>query len=275
MIPWHALALIAALGQSAGSSSADDRAEPEWMFRWSATLRSFAGATKVREHDSEPEHLDLDHDLHLDSSTGLHFELARDSQALQLVLEADMFGPSGSGELDHDFAYDEATFAGNRPFDVSSRFLFVRGSAAFKQAFTAGERERWFGPVLGFEYPNFSLAIEQGTTMTKEYWWQFLPYPVVGVAGESRLCSWLTLEARVVGTYLHRWPTPFAEGGRVSMSARMITAQAFLSATLTDWLGIDLGLQYQYWDGELHSHEDGNELTLRSPAVMLGLHVRF
>jgi hypothetical protein len=253
----------------------DQNHDVTWSFRTELGTRWYWGSTRVRENDSTPEPLDLRSDLGFDSSFTVHLELERDSPSVRFILEADLFSPSGSGMLDHDFAYDEGNFAGNVPFDVSSRFLFARATWALKDVFWHDDLG-FVAPVIGLEYPNFSLQIDQSPIAdASESNHQFMPYPIVGLAAARTLTPWLDIQGRVVGSYISDWPTIFEEGGRMYMSARTVTAELLLSARLSDLVHINVGAQYQYWDGELHSHEDDNRLTLSSPSVFVGIELRF
>src|SRR5262249_955203 len=113
-----------------------DHDDVTWSLRTELATRWYWGSTKVRENNSMPEELDLHSDLGWDTSLGAHIELERDSPSVRFILEADIFAPSGSGTLDHDFAYDEGNFAGGVPFDSSSRFLFARATWALKDVFS-------------------------------------------------------------------------------------------------------------------------------------------
>lgn len=245
-----------------------------WSLRASWMLRFIRGTTQVREYNSRPAHLDLHKDLGLDTTSGVHLEALHDGSCARLLLEADFFSPDGRGSFATPFAYDEGSFAGGVPYRTTSQFFFLRGTAAFKLAHPFANA--WLGPVVGFEYPYFSLGIDQtGVGNIKESYRQFVPYPVAGLAFAWQLHPRLLFEARATGTYVSAWPTPFIEGGRQHMYAHTLASQALLSYQITHHLAAHLGAQYQYWDGGLHSHEDGNELRLSSPGVLAGLEVRW
>lgn len=244
-----------------------------WSVRVLAAYRFFSGTTRVREFFSVPDHLSFSRELGLRRGLGIHAEAFYDGDWLHTGLELDYFGPSGRGSVDHPFRYDEGFFqAGN--IRSNSSFFFLRWTATWK---AARSDRYWVGPLLGLEYTEFGLGIKQGFSDqdTSESYRQFIPYPVVGLAGRVKLTDSLELDGRIFGIYFEHMPTFFREGGMQYMTARTFNAQAILSWSPLPHLRLCLGGTLLYFDGGLRSHEDGNVIRYWSPGILAGLELRF
>jgi len=281
----HLLAGALVLGLASSASAGPGDASPAahagdaplslYSVRVGAAFRWIRGSTRVREFDSTPDHLDLHHELGLDDTVGVHAEAWYEGEKARLGLELDSFTPDGRGQVDHPFFYDESPFLGGVPFDTSSSFLFGRATFAWK-LLKWKDPSLWIGPMAGLEYPYLSLEIDQDPIhSSKESYRQFMPYPVLGLAGRWDLTRDLDLDARIFGTYVDDWPTPFQEGGRLHMTAHTFDAEALLAWRIWGPLRLDVGATYQFFDGGLHSHEDGNDIHFQSPGAIAGLELRF
>lgn len=239
-------------------------------------MKFLSGRTKVREHDSRPEWLDLNGDLGFGEAPGFRVSLAWDTRRFKGFLEYESAQAGGEGISDHDFSYDEGEFKGGLPYETSVSIYFARAGLSFKRAFVDRPSVS-FGFLVGLEYPRVSLGIEQPGSgeSTSEQYDAFLPVPILGLEGELRLSSSLTISGRMFFGYVQDLPTPFTEGGRLSMSVETFTVEASLNWQITASLRFTLGVGYQYWSGQLHSVEDGNQLTFSAPQVTIGLELRW
>lgn len=246
----------------------------DWKIESSFLVRGFFGHTRVREWDSNPALLRMQ-DLGIAYVSGGHVECVRETRSLRWEIGADVFFASGSGRLNQDFDYDEGHFKGGIPFDSSGFFLFIRPLVIFKSLFGGSEKE-WIAPVVGLEYPHLRVGIsaEDGEKTTEGYK-QFLPYPVGGIAARLPMSETLSLEARIVGSWVPDMPTPFEEGGTIRMSVVSVGAQAGISWTFSRVLSLHLTAEYVLWSGRLHSMEDDNRLTFSSPGFLAGLALRW
>jgi hypothetical protein len=276
-----ALVVGLAAGASADTSDSDPAATTDeaplslYSVRAGAQFRWMFGSTRVRELNSMPDRLDLRRELGMDDTVGAHAEAWYEGEQARLGLEIDYFAPDGRGSVDHPFFYDEGNFLANVPFDTTSNFLFARATFAWKLLHWK-DPSLWIGPMGGFEYPHFSLGLDQGPMHdSSEDYRQFMPYPVVGLAGRWDLTRDLDLDARLFGTYVDSWPTAFHEGGQLETTARTFDAEALLGWRVWGPLRLDVGATYQYFDGNLASHEDGNRIHFQSPGAILGLELRF
>jgi hypothetical protein len=251
----------------------DSPAQQPWSVSVDFIWRWMDGETKVRELASRPARLVLGSDLGVDLVLGLHAEGSRSESWGRMILEADYFMLWGDGKLNKNFQYDEGNFRANLPFNVSGRFFFARGLAEFK---VCGSPESWFGAIAGLEYANIALEIDQpGVDSSSEGYKQFIPYPVLGLAYEARIANDLAFSIRATGAYVSYWATPFEEGGTMYMSVKTAMVEAAFYWRLSEILYFNFGAQYQYWDGFLHSHEDGNHLLITSPGLKAGLELRW
>ncbi len=247
----------------------------DWAIRAGYLYRSFDGDTRVREHSFVPGRLSMSEEMGIGSTTGFHAEMTRDGSWLRCTFEVDYFTVSGTGSSPVDFNYDEGHFLANRPYEVSGWFLYAHLLFTFKKLVYLGESS-WIGPVVGLEYPLISMGINQpGVDQSTEEYKQFMPYPVVGLAYECQVSKTLTFSMGAYGSYFKDAPTIFTEGGTLYMTVKTFTAQASISWQLEPSVVLFIGVQYQFWDGELESHEDGNELMFMSTGVMAGIEIRW
>ncbi len=239
-------------------------------------MKFLSGRTKVRERDSRPEWLDLDGDLGLGEAPGFRVSMSLESRRFRGFLEFESAQAGGEGVSDRDFAYDEGEFKAGIPYETSVSIYFARAGLSFKRAFVDRPTAS-FGFMIGLEYPRISLGIEQPGSgeSTSEQYDQFLPVPIVGLEGELRITSSLTLSGRAFFGYVKDLPTPFTEGGTLVMSVETFTVEAALTWQATAALRFTLGVGYQRWAGELHSGEDGNQLTFSAPQITIGLELRW
>lgn len=245
-----------------------------WTVRASAAFRWFAGSTRVRENATNPDTLNFRRELGLKEAVGFHGEVFHENDLLRFGLEFEFFHPAGRGKVGHDFYYDEGAFQGGIGYNADGQFVYVRLEAAFK-VLSSDDAASWAGPLIGLEYTTIGLGIEQKPIAdTSESYRQFIPYPVIGIQGRWTITKDLDLDGRIYGTWVERWGTGFHEKGQQFMTARTFTAQALLSWRVAGALRINVGGQFQYFDGALNSKEDGNDLFFMSPAVLLGLELR-
>lgn len=248
----------------------------QWSVEAGYRMRFLSGQTKVREFDSTPIWLDLRDDLGLEDAGAPYVKVMGDSPGVRWQLEAEFFRCWGEGMVSHDFDYDEDSFAGGTPFETFGEFIFVRATASIKRMLWSGD-DGWLGPVFGLEYARMRVGIEQplsGRHSTEDYH-EFLPYPVLGFAGEWRLTPDLVIGGSVMGGWMPRVPTGRVEGGMLYMITRSVVIEARCSYHLDGPFFLTGSVQYQYWYGELKSIEDGNELLLNSLSFAIGLEVRW
>lgn len=247
--------------------------EDYWSFRAAALVRTISGTTRVREWNFVPEKLDLHSHLGIDYVSGVHLEVSRDGPTLRWLIEFEFMLIHGSGAFPGDFNYDEGHFKAGRPYEVDGFAAFLRGSASIK---LWKNESSWTGLAVGFEYPFVVIGIDQpGVDQSAETYRQFMPYPMIGFAYECEVAETLSLTVRAMGSYVDGWPTAFIEGGRMYMSVTSLFVEAILTWQATRGMHVFVGVQYQYWDGELRSREDGNQLRFHSPGILLGGEIRW
>ncbi len=242
-----------------------------------AELRLFSGRTRVREFDSVPTPLDLAGDLGLESGSGVRLTAALDTASVRWAAELELFRLEGSGVLAGDFFYDEEHFVGGLSFTTEGDFLFARGLAEFKGALYESGDVR-VGFVVGIEYPRIDIRIDQPGAPrggSSEQYNQFLPYPVAGIAAEWRLSESFTLSGRLLVGGTPPVPTPFQEGGTLTMQVLAFDLQLTASWRVTRGVTLTAGLEFQSWSGSLTSKEDGNELSFASPTATVGIEIRW
>jgi len=239
-------------------------------------MRWIQGRTQVRENNSVPTRLDLGENLGFGAAAGLRFTLAQDWESARLFFEVEMFHGAGQSMISQNITYDERTFTGGLPLNVTVDVFFARSGILFKEAFGRIDGG-WIAPFFALEYPRASLSVHQPATgeSTGEQYHQMIPYPILGIAGGFELNPSLTLEMKAWAGGLPSVPTPFFEGGRLRMSVRTVNVEAEIRWSLSRNVALTMGAGYLNWRGTLDSGEDGNELHLLSPQVSLGLEVRW
>jgi len=253
-------------------------AEPDirYSLRIAPVYRQLFGSTKVRENDVPGTRLSLRDDVGLDQGVGGNVQVDVETPSLYAFLELEELFGFGGRSSSQDFAWNGTVYGAPSQVRAHSSFLTLRTQAAFK-TFTEPGSRAWAGPLVGLEWPYYTVSI--GTNRQHgsiEEWQHYLPYPVLGAAGSVPLAETWTLEARVSVGYLPNVPSPFTEGGRLYVSAR---PSVFLEVPLSWRVGasIDLCLAatYQYWQGGDHSNEDDNRLTFSAVGVLLGTSFRW
>jgi hypothetical protein len=248
----------------------------EWSIRIAPTFRLIGGKTRVREFDFNPIWLNNSGDLGLDAGTGIRVAVTYETRRVLWFLELDLTGSRGSGQMDHDFYYDEDFFKGGVPFKTHADLFFARMGVGLPGAVWESRTAR-VSPFVGLEYVRMSVGIDQPAAGigTSEQYEQFIPYPIFGLLGELRLGpSWM-LSGRLYGGIMPNVPTPFTEGGRLYMRVQTVGLDAEISWQASDAIRLFAGLGYQYWNGRLRSTEDGNEFRLSAPLVSAGVEIHW
>jgi hypothetical protein len=240
------------------------------VFRW------LTGHTKVREDLVEGTKLDLNRDLGLGPAYGGNAQFEIESSAIQFLAEVEEVFASGGRTADQPFAWNGMVYAAPSQVRVHASFLTVRSEVAFKLLANPDART-WLGPAVGFEWPYYTLSV--GTNLqhgSLEDWVHYLPYPIVGVAGQVAISESVAVAGRLVGGYLPNVPVPYTEGGRLYVSVRpSLLLEAPITWRVSPSFELSCTLTYQYWVGNDHSNEDGNTLTLSSPGLMVGVAYRW
>jgi len=279
---WMGVMIVAMLAQDEptvprprpGRVERTDEDAPAWVLSVRAQMRDFDGWTRVREWDSEPATLDLAGDLGLGMLPGGRITLMRETRLTEWFVEGEIVRGSGEGVYDVDFAYDEGEFKAGAPFEARAEFFFGRAGVAFKRAFQEGENG-WIGPLVGAEWTRGYLGIFQGGEDSTENYTQFLPYPIVGLAGEWRASSALTIGLRAYAGYVPRMPTIFREGGVMHMEVQTASVEVELAWRISAAARVTLGAGYRFWYGRLDSAEDDNELSIGGPQVTVGIEIQW
>jgi hypothetical protein len=256
----------------------EPRAEPapEYTARLSPAVRWVTGTVKVREKQLEGTRLDLPQELGLRLLVGANAQVEMETRHLQIFAEVEeMFG-SGGTSADQPFAWNGTVYTAPSQIRVHASFLTVRSFAAAK-LLVSEEGHSWLGPVAGIEWPYYTVSV--GTNLqhgSLEDWVHYLPYPIIGVAGRLRLSDSIDLQGRLVGGYLPNVPTPYTEGGRLYVSVRpSVSLEVPITWRVSPSIELSCTLTYQYWSGTDHSTEDGNQLTISNPGLMLGIAYRW
>ena len=251
------------------------RVESEaWTVRLAPTFRYLLGKTRVREKVSRPSWLDTREDLGISSTPGVHLDLEVETGGLRWFLGADSSQSQGRSTFERDFAYDEGNFTGNIPFRAWADLLFIRAGVVLPGAIVDRPGLR-ISPFVGLEYALLDVGIRQPATgeATAEQYKQFMPYPIAGVEMELRLSRSWTLTCHLGGGGLPEVPTFFLEGGRLSMRALALSAGIELSWQAFQSVRLFAGVAYEFWAGQLTSHEDGNDFRFQTPVFMIGFEI--
>jgi len=261
-------------GSLDGARLRDPEEPGEWTTRIAPTFRMIGGKTRVREFDFDPIWLDNSGDLGMNVGTGIRVAIAYESPRVLWFLEVDLSRSQGSGQMDHDFYYDEDYFKGGVPYRTHADLFFARMGFAFPGGVWESRNAR-ISPFIGLEYVRLSVGIDQPASGigTSEQYEQFMPYPIFGLLGELRLSPGWTLAGRLYGGIMPNVATPFEEGGRLYMRVQTFGFDAELSWNATDAIRLFAGIGYQYWNGRLRSVEDGNEFRLSAPLVTAGVQI--
>jgi hypothetical protein len=247
---------------------------PEITLRLSPVFRWFTGHTIVRENGVQGSRLDLDRDLGLRTAVGANVQGEVEGESLDFLTEVEELFGSGGHASSQPFAWNGTVYSAPAQIRAHASLLTIRSTLASK---AYADDEDWVGPLVGFEYPYYNLTV--GTNRQKgslEDWIHYLPYPVVGLAGQTTLTDSTRLGFRLIGGYLPNVPAPYTEGGRLYVSSRPSLSLA-VPLTWSPGKAVDLSVAftYQYWTGGDHSVEDGNKWVLSSPGVQVGVAVRW
>jgi hypothetical protein len=252
------------------------QSDPPISIKAEASARFPAGFARARDFHSDAARLDVQDDLGIDAALGARLSLAYDPPPVRVSIEADVLLFSGHGSLDQDFDYDEGHFAADTRYRSEGRFLFARGVFTWKEGLWHSD-SGWLGPAIGVEWATGTLSLEPDVLGREiiEHYNEFVPYPLLGLAGEFRLCEGLSLGIRLLGGYMPWIETPYVENGRVSTSVAAILLDVPFTWRVSDAFRLMLAAQYQYWDGRLHSIGERNRVLLSSPGISLGGELRF
>ena len=246
-----------------------------WTLTFAPTVRLISGKTRVREKASRPVWLDLqEHDIGFGPAPGFQLSLKVETRAVAWFLDVEWFHAQGRGMFPQNFDYDEGHFVADVPYRTSADLYMARAGFEVPGLIWRG-RDTRISPFLGLEYPRVSLGIVQSGAdqSSSEQYAQFIPVPIAGIAVEQRLSSTLTLAGRFYFGGVPHMPTPFMEGGRLYMRVLSIRADLELSWRLSDSIRLFAGAGYQYWNGRLDSHEDGNNLRMEMPLFTIGIDI--
>lgn len=250
----------------------DDR----WVLTLSPTVRLIGGKTRVREKQSRPTWLDLgEGDIGFGPAPGIQLGVKYESRSLALFLDVEIIHAQGRGKFSQNFAYDEGNFIAGVPYKTHADLVFASAGMVVPGLIWQS-RDTRISPLLGLEYSLISLAIDQSAVQnTSEQYKQFVPVPFAGVEVEHRLSSAFRLMGRFYVGGVPDMPTPFLEGGRLSMRILTIRADLEFSWQVSDSIRFFAGAGYQYWAGRLWSTEDGNNLRIESPIFTVGIDIGF
>jgi len=253
-------------------------AEPDvrYSLRIAPVFKTLSGSTKVRENEVTGTRLSLRDEVGLEQALGGNLQFDAETPSLYAFLELEELFGFGGRSSSQDFAWNGTVYGAPSQVRAHSSFLTLRTQVAFKSFAEPGGRA-WAGPLVGLEWPYYTLSI--GTNRQNgsiEEWQHYLPYPVVGAAGSVPLAEAWTLQARVSAGYLPNVPSPFTEGGRLYVSSRpSVFVEVPLLWRVGPSLDLALAVSYQYWSGNDHSDEDDNRLTFSSVGVLLGTALRW
>jgi len=248
-----------------------------WTVSIAPMVRLVGGKTRVREKASRPIWLDLhERDMGFGVTPGVHLGVGYRLRTIALFAELDGSRADGRGQFSRDFSYDEGRFTGGIPYRTHADLYFGRLGVELPGAIWE-RRDVRISPFLALEYPRMSVGINQSAThdSSSEQYKQFVPYPIVGVAAEFQLTSTLKLSGRVYAGGVPEIPTPFQEGGRMYTKVLTACANVELSWQVSGSIRLFTGAGYQFWNGRLHSNEDGNNLRLESPFFLFGVEIGF
>ena len=143
-----------------------DPEEPgEWATRIAPTFRLIGGKTRVREFDFAPIWLNNSGDLGLDVGTGIRVAVTYETRRFHWFLELDVTSSQGSGQMDHDFWYDEDHFLGGVPYKTHADLFFARMGIALPGGLWESRNAR-LSPFVGLEYVRLSVGIDQPASGT-------------------------------------------------------------------------------------------------------------
>jgi hypothetical protein len=240
------------------------------LYRW------MRGHVRVRENAIEGTKLDFTRDLGLTRAAGAHLEAEVDQPRVRFLLELEEDFAWGGRTTQETIFWNGSRFIPQAQARDHAQLLTVRATVSGKWL-RSDDGGSWLGPVAGVEYPFYTVTFTTNVTHgSLEDWVHYLPYPILGAAGQTPLARDVVAEARLTAGYLPNVPSPYIEGGRLYVSARpSIALEAPIAWRLTSSLELSFWISYQYWFGRDHSNEDGNSLTISSVGVLVGAGYRW
>jgi hypothetical protein len=254
-------------------ASAQDR----WELAMQGEIGIPQGFVQVRENEIQGTHLDLRHDLGIETSESFGLEVVRRlSSGSDLRLSVDALLLYGSAALPSDVFFNGATLQGGTRLET--RPFFLRVSALYERPLAHLVGGGSLAAGVGFSYVllNFRLhgalaATTQGAETSEDFLTQELPVPLLTLRIELPIGRALSLTSVVTGGWLPSVNSLRSEGGVVRISQGHGDVSIGMRRRLGAKLRLDATIHGSYFTQHEVSREDDNDIRLRSLGVGLAL----